>query len=165
MNKKKIYKLTIIGIVIVLLDQLTKFAIIKQLTLYDVIPIIPNFFNIVYVENPGGAFGFLASHSAEVRFFMFLIVSCLAVCFVLYFYWKIPSDTCPWLETALAMIFGGAIGNLIDRFRFGTVIDFLDFYVNSWHWPAFNVADSAISIGTTILIFHVILNKIPEQSM
>lgn len=161
MNRHKLYKLAGIGGTVVILDQITKLIIMKQLVLFSVIPVIPGFFNIIYIENPGGAFGFLASHSAEIRFFMFLVVSLLAVGFVLYFYWKTPV-THRWLEAGLAMIFGGAIGNLIDRFRFGKVVDFFDFYIGDLHWPAFNVADSAICVGTAILIFHLVFNKIPD---
>lgn len=81
--------------------------------------------------------------------------------FVLWLYKKTARDLV-FLSLGLALIFGGAIGNLIDRFRFGKVVDFLDFYLGTAHWPAFNVADSAISIGMAILIYHVVFNKIPD---
>ncbi|MGD8293829.1 MAG: signal peptidase II, partial [Desulfobacterales bacterium] len=91
----------------------------------------------------------------------FLFISSLAVGLIFYFYKKTPSSQ-PILATGFALIFGGAIGNLIDRIRFGNVVDFLDFYIGNHHWPAFNVADSAITIGISIFIFHLLLKKVPE---
>jgi signal peptidase II len=85
----------------------------------------------------------------------------VAMGLIAYFYRNTPKSY-PYLGAALAMIFGGAVGNLIDRLRFGEVIDFLDVYVGAYHWPAFNVADSAITVGITIFIFHVVLGKMPE---
>ena len=81
--------------------------------------------------------------------------------FILWLYKKVARDLV-FLSFGLALIFGGASGNLIDRFRFGKVVDFLDFYIGTTHWPAFNIADSAISIGMAILIYHLVLNKIPD---
>jgi signal peptidase II len=85
----------------------------------------------------------------------------VAVGLIFYFYKKTPTEH-SWLTAAFALIFGGAIGNLIDRIRFGMVIDFLDFYVGNLHWPAFNIADSAISIGIGIFLYHLIFKKMPE---
>jgi signal peptidase II len=103
----------------------------------------------------------MANHSSSWRSFIFLIVSSLAVYLVYYFYKNTPK-THPLLSTGFALIFGGAIGNMIDRIRFGKVVDFLDFYIGSYHWPAFNVADSAISIGIAIFLFHLLFKKMPE---
>jgi signal peptidase II len=132
--------------------------------LHQTIPVIPDFFNIVSVRNPGGAFGFLADHSTIIRMLVFFVVSILAVIAVLYFYWSTPKEL-KWLSSAFAMILGGAAGNLVDRFRFGEVVDFLDVYIKiiDYHWPAFNVADSAITVGMTIFIWHVVFGKIPES--
>jgi len=146
---------------VVFADQLSKYIIKISLSLYDSIPVIENFFNIIHILNPGGAFGFLASHSPEIRKFIFLFMSSLVALFVLWFYKKCASNHV-FLSYGLALIFGGAIGNLIDRFRYGKVLDFLDFYIGSAHWPAFNVADSAISIGMGILIYHILFNKMPD---
>ncbi len=155
-------ELSLIAGIVVLLDQITKAVILKSLTLYQTIEVLPGFFNIVHVQNPGGAFGFLAGQSPSIRKFVFLVVSSLAVCLIYYFYKTVPR-THPWLSAALAMIMGGAVGNLIDRFRFGKVVDFLDFYVQNMHWPAFNVADSAITIGVAIIMAHIVFNKMPEE--
>jgi signal peptidase II len=151
----------IAGVVIVL-DQVTKLLVVAQISLYQSIPVIPGVFNLTHIHNPGGAFGFMAAGHAGVRNLIFIGVSSLAMGLLIYFYRNTPR-THPYLAAALAMIFGGAVGNLIDRLRFGEVVDFLDVYLGAYHWPAFNVADSAITIGITIFIAHVVLGKIPEQ--
>ncbi|MCP4023214.1 MAG: signal peptidase II, partial [Desulfobacteraceae bacterium] len=99
--------------------------------------------------------------SPEIRKLIFLFMSSLVAMFVLWLYKKTSASHLV-LSSGLALIFGGAVGNLIDRFIYGKVVDFLDFYVGTLHWPAFNVADSAISVGMTILIYHLVLNKIPD---
>ncbi|MFZ5569215.1 MAG: signal peptidase II [Thermodesulfobacteriota bacterium] len=156
----KYRKLLIVAFLIVGLDQLTKVLVVNTMRLYESIPVIPGFFNLTYIHNPGGAFGFMAGQSQTVRVLLFVVVSLLAVGFIFYFYQNTP-ESHPMLATGFALIFGGAIGNLIDRIRIGTVIDFLDVYVNQWHWPAFNVADSAISIGMAIFLYHLLFKKMP----
>ena len=146
---------------IVIADQITKALILKSMPLYHSVSVIPGFFNITHVQNPGGAFGFLANQSSSLRTIVFLLISSLAVGLIFWFYKNTPK-THPWLASAFAMIFGGAIGNLIDRIRFGKVVDFLDFYLGDLHWPAFNVADSAISIGITVFIIHLVFKKLPK---
>ncbi len=161
LKKNKYLKLALIGGLIIIFDQLTKIVILNSLPLYESVTAIPGFFNITHIHNSGGAFGIFADQSLILRKILFLFVSSFAVGFVIYFYSKTPK-THPLLATAFALIFGGAIGNLIDRIRLGKVIDFLDFYIGNWHWPAFNVADSAISVGIAIFLFHILLDKIPE---
>ena len=156
-----IRRLALVSIGVVLLDQITKWLIIRYLPLYTHITVIDHFFNITHVLNPGGAFGFFAEQSPGIRKFVFLFLSSGVALFVLWLYRK-TAQSHIFLSYGLALIFGGAVGNLIDRFRFGKVVDFLDFYVGALHWPAFNVADSAISIGMGILIYHVVFNKLPE---
>ena len=150
----------IVGIVVVL-DQITKLLVLAGMPLYHSIPVIPGFFNLTHIHNPGGAFGFMAAGHPGLRNLLFIGVSSLAMAMLIYFYRNTP-NTHPYLAAALAMIFGGAMGNLIDRLRFGEVVDFLDVYIGAYHWPAFNVADSAISIGIGIFILHVVLGKMPE---
>ncbi len=159
--RRKYLWLTLIAGGIVIADQLTKLLILREVGLHASIPVIPGFFHITHVQNPGGAFGFLANQGALVRGILFLAVSTLAVGLVLWFYHKTP-PTHRWLANGFALIIGGAVGNLIDRVRFGKVIDFLDFFIRDWHWPAFNVADSAITVGITIFIIHVIWGRIPD---
>lgn len=156
----KYIKLTVIAGIVIIVDQVVKMMILKTMPLYHSIPVIPGFFNITHIQNPGGAFGFLADQSSTLRVFVFLVISSFAVCLIFWFYRSTP-ETHPTLATGLAMIFGGAIGNLIDRVRFGKVVDFLDFYIGTLHWPAFNVADSAITIGIVIFAFHLLFNKMP----
>ncbi len=159
--RRKYIWLTLIAGGIVIADQVTKLLILREVSLHASIPVIPGFFHITHVQNPGGAFGFLANQSDLVRGVLFLAVSTVAVGMVLWFYHKTP-PTHRWLATGFALIIGGAVGNLIDRVRFGKVIDFLDFFFRGWHWPAFNVADSAITVGITIFIIHVIWGRIPD---
>ncbi len=92
---------------------------------------------------------------------LFVLISSLAGGLIFCFYRNTP-QTHPWLATGFALIFGGALGNLIDRVRFGKVVDFLDFYLGSYHWPVFNIADSAITVGVAIFLIHLVLNKLPE---
>ena len=157
----KYSRLAVIAGLVVMLDQITKAAVLNKLPLYHSISLIPGFFSLTHIQNPGGAFGFMSHHSSSLRSIVFLLISFVAICFIFYFYKNTPK-THPLLANALALIFGGAVGNFIDRIRFGKVVDFLDFYIGNYHWPAFNVADSAISVGVFILLFHLLLKKMPE---
>ncbi len=154
-------RLILISGSIIFADQLTKYIIKINIALYDNIIVIKNFFNITHILNPGGAFGFFASSSPGVRKFIFLFVSSIVALLILWFYKKYAENFI-FLSIGLALIFGGAVGNLIDRFIYGKVVDFLDFYMGTYHWPAFNMADSAITIGMGILIYHIIFKKIPD---
>ena len=125
-------------------DYITKRLIVDKLALYDSIPVLP-FLNIVYVENKGAAFGMFASLGNH----FFITLSFVVLASILFYMSKIPKG----LELfAVSLIFGGAVGNLIDRLMLGKVIDFIDFYVGTWHWPAFNVADSALTVGIVLFI-------------
>jgi len=161
-EKRSFVRLCLISSSVIILDQITKHIIKTSVLAYESVPVIKGFFNIVFVENPGGAFGLFANHSIVVRKFIFLFLSSVIALFVLWFYKKVCREYYI-LSCAVAMIFGGAVGNLIDRFRFqGKVVDFLDFYINNHHWPAFNIADSAINIGMVILLYHILFNKIAD---
>lgn len=159
-NKERIRLILVSGIV-VLADQVTKKIIMASLALHEYIVVIDRFFNITHVLNPGGAFGFFATQPEMVRKSVFLVLSSAVALFILWFYRRV-AVTHVFLSWGLAFIFGGAVGNLIDRFRYGHVVDFLDFYIGTAHWPAFNVADAAISIGMAVLIYHVVFKKMPE---
>jgi signal peptidase II len=161
MLPNKYTKLVIVAGIVVLADQISKALILKFLPYHQNIPIIKGFFNITHIRNPGGAFGLMANMHPTFRTVVFLFISSLAVGLILYFYKKTPNSQ-PFLATGFALIFGGAIGNLIDRVRFGNVVDFLDFYFGNLHWPAFNIADSGITIGIFIFIFHLVFKKLPE---
>ena len=155
-------RLLIIAGLVLMIDQATKLIIYHGLPLYGEIDVVPGFFSIVHYHNPGGAFGILAKGENGIRHIFFLVISILALGLVFYFYRSTPK-THQFLSTAFALIFGGAVGNMVDRLRLGQVIDFLDVYVNGWHWPAFNVADSAISVGIGIFIFHLLFGKMPDD--
>ncbi len=144
--------------VIVALDQITKSAITSRFSLHEVFSVIPGFLNLVYVMNPGAAFGFLADASETFRYVFFTGVTVLAAGLITYYLVK-SSPRNLLLAVCLTLIFGGALGNLIDRLRFGAVVDFLDVYIGTAHWPAFNVADSAITVGAILLIWEMIVNR------
>jgi signal peptidase II len=148
-------------IVVVAVDQLTKWLVLAHLPLYSRISVIPGFANLVHVQNPGGAFGLFADQSATVRIILFIGVACIAAGLVFYLHWRTPAQHWP-LTVGFSLIFSGAAGNLIDRVLYGQVVDFIDIYIGSYHWPAFNVADSAISIGMVIFAYYLVVKKIPE---
>ena len=152
--------LIIVSLIVVILDQWTKWLVLVNMPLYESIPIIDNLFNLTHIHNTGGAFGFMANQSPLVRYILFHGISVLSLGVIIYFYHHSPKEY-PFLLISLSLIFGGAVGNLIDRFRMGEVVDFLDFYVGSYHWPAFNVADSAVSVGVTVLMYYMIIKKVP----
>jgi signal peptidase II len=163
LDKTRLSKLKLLVVVaggVLILDQVTKALILKHLPLGGSLPVIPGFFAITHVHNPGGAFGFLATMSAEVRSLLFVAVSLLAAGLIVYFYWQTPPRQ-RVLAFGLALVFGGAVGNLVDRIRFGIVVDFLDVYIQDLHWPAFNVADSAITVGVFIFACNLLFRKNP----
>lgn len=138
------------ALLVVCLDQATKAWILANMRLYEGFPVIEGFFNIVHVRNPGAAFGFLAGAAPVFRQVFFIAVTIAAIACILY-YLRSTGEGETLSRVALSLILAGALGNLIDRIRFGEVIDFLDLYLGSYHWPAFNVADSAISVGAVLL--------------
>jgi signal peptidase II len=148
--------LTIIG-----LDQITKYLIHHSMRLHESIPVVNGFFAITYIRNPGAAFGFLAEMGDQFRFYFFVTVSVAALIFLVIFFYRTPREDL-LAQIGISLVVGGAFGNLIDRLRLGEVIDFLDFFVGPYHWPAFNVADSAISIGLAILILQLFLRTKAE---
>lgn len=143
------------ALVIVLLDQLTKQWILRHYALWDSTP-ITSFFNIVRAHNTGAAFSFLANHSGWQRW-LFVGIGVVATVLIVWQLRKYPAQKLFCL--ALASILGGAIGNVLDRLMHGYVVDFLDFYWGSYHFPAFNVADMGITIGAALLIVDELLRS------
>lgn len=143
---------------IVVSDQLTKWWIVKNFNLYESLEVVPGFFNITYITNTGAAFGFLSGDYAAWRQVFFVSVGVCALAFMA-FTFKQFKEQGPIFALALSLIAGGAIGNLIDRLRLGSVVDFLDFYMNNHHWPAFNVADSAITVGVGLFLLGHFITK------
>jgi signal peptidase II len=144
----------ILSAAVILLDIWTKSLVLARIQLHEAISVIPNFFQLVHVRNTGAAFGLGANASSKLVPIL-LNVGAIAVFCVVVVYALRAAVTDRLLQTGLHLILGGAIGNLLDRFRFGYVVDFLDVYVGSNHWPAFNVADSAICIGIALLFFDM----------
>jgi signal peptidase II len=147
----------LIALAVILLDQASKLVIIRALRLGQGIAVFPGFFDIVFVLNPGAAFGFLATLSDQVRNPFFILISVAAVILILAYHTRYPHPH-PLVSVGLGLILGGAIGNLVDRLRYGMVVDFLDVHVFQYHWPAFNIADSAISIGVSLMILDMLLD-------
>lgn len=158
MTAAKVKFLALVAGGVLILDQVTKAWVLTHLALGDSLTVIPGFFDLTHVHNPGGAFGFLSTMSPMVRAAVFIAASAIAAGLILWFYLQTPIHQ-RLLAFGLALIFGGALGNLIDRVRFGVVIDFFDVYVGQMHWPAFNVADSAITVGVCIFAAHMIFAK------
>jgi signal peptidase II len=138
-------------LLVIILDQLTKIWIVKSFQLYESLEIVPGFFSLTYLTNKGAAFGFLAGVTAAWRHYFFLILASIAVIMLCIAWFRLRKDH-RFYGPALALIVGGAIANVIDRIRLGAVVDFLDFYVAGHHWPAFNVADSAIFVGVALFL-------------
>jgi len=153
----------LIALGIVLLDQATKALIVRTMRLGESIPVVPGFFDIVFVLNPGAAFGFLAGLPAGLRGPLFTLISLAAVVLIIVYRTRYLRHN-RLASAALALILGGAIGNLIDRLRYGMVVDFLDAHVHQYHWPAFNVADSAISIGVGLMLLDLVLEWRRERA-
>lgn len=137
---------------VLIVDQLTKLYIDGSMKLYQSIPVINGLFSITYLRNRGAAFSFLADASWRLPFFM--LATIIAVVAILVAFHKLRDDQC-FAAVSLTLILSGAVGNLIDRVRMGEVIDFLDVYWRNHHWPAFNVADSAICVGVAMLAFDM----------
>jgi len=150
-----------IAALVIIIDQLTKLWIMTNFALYEQQNVIPGLFDLVYVTNTGAAFGFLAGSKNLLRQVFFVGVAIVALVVIVYAYGHLKKQGKIFVY-ALGLIGGGAIGNLIDRLRFGSVVDFLDFYLGSYHWPAFNAADSAITVGVGLFLLGTLLQHIKE---
>jgi signal peptidase II len=140
------------------MDIITKYLVQQNMLLHQTIPVIPGFLSLTYIENPGAAFGLLANVAYPWRQLLFIAVSILALIIIVVLFFKSPPEE-QLSKTALTLILAGALGNLVDRLRLGVVVDFIDLYWRGFHWPAFNVADSAISIGVGMLIIDLLLKQ------
>ncbi len=139
--------------IVIFLDQLTKILIESRLAVGDVISVVPGFFNIILTYNPGAAFGIMSGLPDSIRYVALAATTVIALGAVLYFFIKEYRHDIV-AQMALAGVLGGAVGNIIDRVRLGMVVDFLDVYFGSYHWPAFNIADSAICLGVFVIVFR-----------
>ena len=154
--KLKYLILLTVSVLVLGIDQATKVYVDRVMDLHSSITVVENFFNITYMRNKGAAFSFLSTFNYRVPFF--ILVSLVAVFVIISVLCKLRPDQ-KFAAVSLSLIFSGALGNLIDRVRLGEVIDFLDAHWYEHHWPAFNVADSAICVGVFLLAIHMFLEE------
>lgn len=147
----------LIALAVLLLDQATKQIIIQSLRLGEGFPVISGYFDITFVLNPGAAFSFLATLSERVRNPFFIAISATAIVLIVIYHTRFAHQH-RLASFALALVLGGAAGNLVDRLRYGVVVDFLDVHLHHLHWPVFNVADSAISVGVGLMLLEMLLD-------
>jgi signal peptidase II len=156
--KRKDHLLVWPALTVFILDQISKWAVMKGFQPYESIPVIEGLFNLTLVHNRGMAFGIMNRNQGGLGFY-FLILATLGAIAVL-LYWVRHLKENEWgITLGLGLILGGAVGNLVDRVRLGAVVDFLDFHLGSLHWPAFNLADSAITVGTIWVASYLILRS------
>ena len=144
----------VLATVVIILDQLTKWMIVKWVPLYDKIP-VNSFINITHQRNTGAAFSFLADASGWQRWFL-TILAAIVSAYIVWWLWRIRAAGQVILSTGLSLVLGGAIGNVIDRIMLGSVVDFIQVYIAGWPFPSFNVADAAISVGAVFLIIDAL---------
>lgn len=147
-----------LSLTVLVLDLYTKYLASTQLEYAIPVPVMPHF-NLTLLHNTGAAFSFLASESGWQRWFFILLASGVSLALIRWVY-VLKNDR--WLAVALCLVLGGAIGNLYDRITLGYVVDFLHFYWNDYHFPAFNIADSAISVGAAMLVLDLFRNNDSE---
>jgi signal peptidase II len=152
----------LIALFVVVLDRLAKLAVERNIPLHDGIQIIPGFFRLTHLENRGAAFGLFADSPSPWKIGTLVLFSVIALIVVSTLLWK-NSHTMSTTGVGLALILGGAVGNLWDRLTAGHVTDFLLFYIDRYQWPAFNVADSAIVVGACLLVYEIIFTKAPTE--
>ena len=152
----------LLAALLVVADQATKSLVARSVDLYQSVPVIRGFFNITRIHNKGAIFGTFSQTNNSLVFGLLTAASIAALAFVVYFFFKTPSSDV-LMRIALTLIAAGALGNQFDRLVRGHVIDFLDFYVGTAHWPFFNVADSCITIGAGLMLVTLFRRK-PECS-
>lgn len=157
LKSPRILAFTLAGIVF-LVDRLTKWWIEAAVSPWESLVVIPGFFQIIHTRNPGAAFSLLADASREVRLFVLVGVSLAVLALISTLLWNAShhlSSGHRILRTGLSLVLGGALGNVYDRVMSGAVTDFLDFHIAGYHWPTFNVADSAITIGASLMLLSM----------
>jgi len=147
-----------LALIILLLDQVSKWMVVTHIEAHQTLSVIPGFFSLVLVKNRGMAFGIFSQTRSGFYYYFLLLTTIGAIGVILFSFFWIKSSK-KWLTVGLSLILGGAVGNLVDRLRLGYVIDFLDFFLKGYHWPAFNVADSAVTVGTFWLLFNIIQGR------
>jgi signal peptidase II len=150
----------LVSLAVLLLDRLTKWLVAKDISLHDSITVVKRVFYITHVENRGAAFGLFNDSPSEWKIGLLVLFSIVALVIVSALLWR-SSHAMTASAVGLALILGGALGNLWDRLLNGRVVDFLLVYIGSYQWPAFNVADSAIVVGASLLVFEILFAKTP----
>lgn len=145
-----------LSVLVVALDQATKFLAETFLAMHQPVPVL-SWFNLMLTYNTGAAFSFLAGAGGWQRWFFLGLGTAVSIGLVVWL-WRLKPEE-QWLAAALALILGGAVGNLIDRAWLGQVIDFIQLYYDRWYWPAFNIADSAITVGATLLLLDSLRSR------
>jgi signal peptidase II len=154
----------LIATLVIAVDRITKWAIVQRITLHDSFDVVPGLFRLTHVQNQGAAFGLFSDSPSEWKVAMLIMFSIGALAVVSALLWK-NGNAMNVTAIALSLVFGGAVGNLWDRVAAGRVVDFLDFYVGSHHWPAFNVADSAIVVGAILLLSEIFMSPQEEKAL
>jgi signal peptidase II len=149
----------IIILLVVVLDRVSKLYILASFSPWDMTVVIPRVFNIVHAENPGAAFSMLAEAPPLVRAVLLVGVSVVVMAIVGVMLWRLPKSAGALMSTSLALVFGGAVGNLWDRVMRGSVTDFVQVFIGSYEFPAFNVADSAITVGAALLVVDLLRGR------
>jgi len=154
----------LVAALVVLLDRVSKWAVSASLPLHDSLTVVPGFFHITHVENTGAAFGLFAESTAHWKVAALVTFSLVALIIVTILLWK-NSHSVSTMTIGLSLILGGAFGNLWDRVVTGHVVDFLDFHIGQYYWPAFNVADSAIVVGAILLVAEILFAKSGSEAV
>lgn len=149
------------AVVIIFMDQVSKFVVAGTIKVHESIAVIKGFFNLVHVRNSGMAFGFLNRPDFGMGYYVLVGATIVAILLLLYWFNRIRNRD-GRLIFGLSLILGGAIGNLIDRLRLKEVVDFLDFYIGQYHWPSFNLADSSITVGAFWVALNILFSGSSE---
>ena len=156
-SQNKYLNLFLISNALIIIDQFTKFLVTLHIPKNYSVGVILDFFQFTHIRNAGVAFGLFANSDVEYKVMFFIVFSSIAIIAILVFYHQTTNDQ-KMVQLGLILLFSGAIGNLIDRVLHHEVIDFLDFYYKNYHWPAFNIADSCITIGVVLVLIDQFLN-------
>jgi signal peptidase II len=152
----------LIALIVVVADRASKWLVARSIPLHESVSVLPGVFRLTHVQNSGAAFGLFAESPSEWKVALLILFSMLALVVVSALLWK-NSHRITSTGVGLALILGGAVGNLWDRLLSGHVVDFFDFYLGSYHWPAFNIADSAIVIGALLLVSEILFANSPTE--
>ena len=154
MKRDKIFFI-ITALVVIIFDQLSKIAVASSIKYYESIPIIDGFLNLVHVRNRGMAFGLMNRPDVQLSFYFLVSATVIAIILLILWFNSLKGRS-RGIIFGLSLILGGAVGNLIDRLRIKEVVDFIDFFIGEYHWPAFNLADSAITVGVFWIVINVV---------